>query len=302
MPQINEKNFTLPIIPDLAAKIIPLALDWEEEGLSSLRECSGDMSSKRQPKKLKTFWVSWMSICLNLVYERRDESTKKIYLHPIHWTQSVNIHACVCFCSTSFCDEKEKIVADITSIESFTNNCKHTYSSRNSVSYHHICNFFSLFFLRGCGAGFQTPRRLWLRMLFFHCFYMETLAAILPPLMSLAFTKSDNKKWSLNLAWNIKLERVVSVFCILPMLKSSSTKNYGLTWLRHCGWYIGSNHLVVRQTPEGDLLRSLVGLVWSGFPVASSSLHNFFKFFFKRGLFKNIHIPINSNPYKQLIA
>ncbi len=61
MPQINEKNFTLPIIPDSAAKIIPLALDWEEEGLSSLRECSGDMSSKRQLKKLKLFglheWV-----------------------------------------------------------------------------------------------------------------------------------------------------------------------------------------------------------------------------------------------------
>jgi hypothetical protein len=48
---MNEKNFTLPIIPDWAAKIIPLALE-REEGLSSLRECNGDMCSKRQPQNL----------------------------------------------------------------------------------------------------------------------------------------------------------------------------------------------------------------------------------------------------------
>lgn len=120
------------------------------------------------------------------------------------------------FCSTSFCNEKEKIVADITSIESFTNNCKHTYSSGNSASYHHICNFFSLFFLRGCwgGGGFRHPDVCDWQCFFSIVFILETLAAILPPLMSLIFTNSDNKKWSPNLAWNIKLERVVSK-CVL---------------------------------------------------------------------------------------
>ncbi len=159
--------------------------------------------------------------------------------------------------------KKEKIVADIiTFIQSFTTIAKHTYSSRNSVSYHHIAiNFFSLFFLRGCG-GFQTPRCCCYWQKNVHWFLYGDFSSNSSPLMSLTFTKKVITKSGLQSCMkNIKLESSVSVFCILPMLKSSSTKNYGLAWLRHSADDIYRlQSLVVRQTPEGDLLgRSLVG-------------------------------------------
>jgi hypothetical protein len=210
-----------------------------------------------------------MNILPELSYERIDDGPKKNYLHPIHyWTQSVNIHSHVCVLLNFLFAKKEKIVADIiTFIQSFTTIAKHFRHTQVEIQLVIITlQSISLVFFSwedvGGGGGFQTPRCCCYWQKYFHWFLYGNFSSNSSPLMSLTFTKKVITKSGLQSCMkNIKLESSVSVFCILPMLKSSSTKNYGLTWLRHSADDIYRlQSLVVRQTPEGDLLgRSLVG-------------------------------------------
>ncbi len=121
-------------------------------------------------------------------------------------TQSVNIHACVCFAQLPFVTKKRKLWQTLLPLKvSPTIANIHT-----QVEIQLVIITFAIFlvFFSWEDVGVSDTQMFVIDKRKFHCFYMETLGAILPPLMSLTFTKSAYKKWSPNLAWNIKLERV----------------------------------------------------------------------------------------------
>lgn len=134
-----------------------------------------NMCSKRQPENL-TFGLH--EYLPELSYERIDDGqTKFTYTQFTEHNLSI-FHSHVCFAQLPFAKKRENFGRHYFHCK-FHNNCKHTYSSRNWVRYHHIA--ISLVFFSWEDVRVSDTQMLvcyWQKT--FIVSYMETLAAILP--------------------------------------------------------------------------------------------------------------------------